>query len=100
MIGDIVGLAGMPSRPRERPLDWVHMAKAFDQFVMDPDQGVMFVNGRGHTVFTAFLEGQTDPDAKHELVSYGPITLGRLLRGDDVTELLPALAGYFNETTG
>lgn len=100
MIADSIGLTGVPSRPREVPLDWGQMARAFDQVVMDPANGVLFQNSHGHTAFTAFLEGRTGQDASHELVSYGPIVLGKRLLGDDVTALLPTLSEYFNETTG
>ena len=100
MIRDSVGHAGFPSRPRELPLDWGRIARAFDRFVTDPANRVMFVDGQGHSAFTAFLEGQTGPNADHELVSYGPIVLGKHLLGDDVTVLLPTLAGYFDETRG
>ncbi|MHB1319674.1 MAG: hypothetical protein ACYCYF_13745 [Anaerolineae bacterium] len=95
-----IGLTNVPSRPQEAPIDWGQMANAFDRFVMDPANGVIFEDGQGHRAFTAFLEGRTGPDANHELVSYGPITLGKYLLGHDVTTLLPTLAGYFNETIG
>jgi hypothetical protein len=67
---------------------------------MDPANGVSFVNSRGERAFTAFLEGNTGPKAGHELVSFGPIAMGRLLLGQDAAELLPSLAGYFSEDAG
>jgi len=92
--------AHLPSRPDEPPLDWGRLAKDFDAYVMDPANGVLFTNRDGHPAFTAFLEGHTGVDASHELVSYGPIVLGKALLGHDVTSLLPGLADYFNEATG
>ncbi len=100
METDLAGLMDVPARPQEQPLDWGRMARDFDRFVMDPANGVTFADEHGRQAFTAFLEGQTGPEAKHELVSYGPITLGKQILGDDVTALLPSLSGYFNETTG
>ena len=100
METELAGLMDVPARPQEQPLDWGRMARDFDRFVMDPANGVTFMDGEGHQAFTAFLEGRTGPDARHELVSYGPIVLGKVLLGDDVAALLPTLAGYFNETTG
>lgn len=49
----------------------------------------------GHVHFTAFLEGEGQ-----ELITYGAITLGQLLRGEDVESLLPSLADYFQDDYG
>jgi hypothetical protein len=87
-------------RPREEPLDWEALARRFDAFVGDPANGVAFTNSRGEGAFTAFLEGSTGAKAGHELVSFGPIALGRLLLGMDASDLLPSLAGYFSEEAG
>lgn len=87
-------------RPREEPLDWWEVARRFDAFVMDPANGVAFTNSRGERAFTAFLEGSTGPEAGHELVSFGPVAMGRLLLGKDASDLLPSLAGYFSEEAG
>jgi len=87
-------------RPREEPLDWGTLARRFDAFVGDPANGVAFTNSRGERAFTAFLEGDTGPKAGHELVSFGPIAMGRLLLGKDASDLLPSLAGYFSEDAG
>ncbi len=86
--------------PRAQPLDWQLLARRFDAFVMDPACGVAFTNARGERAFTAFLEGDTGPRAGHELVSFGPIAMGRLLLGLDASGLLPSLAGYFDEEVG
>jgi hypothetical protein len=87
-------------RPHEEPLDWESLARRFDACVMDPAQGVLFINARGERAFTAFLEAEHDPNAKHELVSFGPIVMGRLLLGQDATDLLPSLAAYFSDKAG
>lgn len=90
-------LMQLPSTP---PLDWQSIAEGFEQFVMDPTNGVCFTDARGNTAFTAFLEGETAADAKHELVSYGPIVLGKALLGQDVDELLPSLSGFYSDSSG
>jgi len=96
----MLDIEGMPDRPREKPLDWGWMAEQFDRFVMNPANGVLFTDSKGNLVFTAFLEDQDSRGMQHELFAFGPIVLGKILRGDDVTALLPSLAAYFNEEAG
>jgi hypothetical protein len=89
------GTAQLPARPRQEPLDWQFQASAFDQFVMDRANGVAYRDPQGHQAFTAFLEGEHYGSARHELVTFGPLLLGKWLRGDDVAEMLRSLERYF-----
>lgn len=93
-------IASFPPRPHAAPLDWQQYARAFDQFIMDPASHVRFTTPSQHTAFTAFLESSHYGTATYELVTYGPIVLGKLLRGDDVSELLPGLMDYYNREIG
>ncbi|MBX5436556.1 MAG: hypothetical protein IRZ33_04990 [Alicyclobacillaceae bacterium] len=85
----------IPTRPQHKPLDWKLWADRFNEYIMNPDNRVIHTDDNGHLHFTAFLEG-----AGCELITYGAIVLGKLLRGDDVTSLLPSLADYFSEEAG
>jgi hypothetical protein len=76
------------------------MADRFERFVMNGTNGVRFVNAHRNPAFTAFLEGDTSPDAKHELVSLGPIALGEVLRNGDDAGLARSLSDYYNERAG
>ena len=86
--------------PESAPFDWATMANRFSQFVMDPSNGVRFTDERGNVAFTAFLEGKTRQKTSHELVSFGPVVLGKALLGHDVTALIPSLKDFYNETAG
>jgi hypothetical protein len=88
-------IAQLPARPRQQPLDWQLEAAAFDRFVMDEANGVAYCDPQGYRAFTAFLEGEHYGSARHELVTFGPLILGKWLRGDDITDLLPSLERYF-----
>lgn len=83
--------------PANELFDWVSMAKRFDEFVMDPANGVRFTDDQGNVGFTAFLEGKNTAEAFHELVSFGPIVLGKALLGHDVTDLIGSLSGFYNQ---
>ena len=85
----------LPAKPTEKPLVWRPMADAFDAYIMNPANKVMFARPDGHPYFASALEGRSD-----ELMTFGPVALGKILRGDDVSRLLPSLAGYFNEDAG
>jgi hypothetical protein len=90
------GVMQLPNRPRQQPINWQYQAEEFDRFVGDDANRVMYRDPEGHLAFTAFLEGDHYGTTRHELVTFGPIVLGKWLRGDDVTHLLPALEGYFS----
>ena len=87
---------GLPVRPTEDPLPWRSIADSFDAFIRDPVNKVMIQRPDGKAGFVSALEGKTDGG----LTTFGPILLGKMLRGDDVTELVPSLAGYFSEEYG
>lgn len=95
-ISHLSGVTQLPDRPRALPLDWHAHAAAFDEYVMDPASGVAYRDPNGRLAFTAFLEGSHYGTLRHELVTFGPITLGKWLRGDDISTLLPTLEGYFS----
>ncbi len=83
-------------RPLLPPLDWQSLAVAFDAAVTDPDSRVtQRTDGGLH--FTAFLEG--DPD-RHELITLGGMTVGRLLGGKSAADWLPGLNAYFRPEWG
>jgi len=90
------GVTQLPDRPRALPLDWRTHAAAFDAYVMDPANGVAYRDPSGRMAFTAFLEGSHYGTLRHELVTFGPIALGKWLRGDDIADLLPTLESYFS----
>lgn len=81
--------------PHEHPLDMKIKADQFNHYVMDPRNGVMQVNDLGHKHFVAFLEGQG-----FELITFGAIVVGKLLRDEDVSDLLPSLLDYYHEEYG
>lgn len=81
--------------PQELPLDMKTKADLFEQYVMNPSHGVMQVNDQGHKHFVAFLEGQG-----FELITFGAIVVGKLLRDEDVSDLLPSLIDYYSEEFG
>lgn len=90
------GPAQLSTLPARAPLDWQRQAQAFDHFVMDPANGVAYRDPSGRLAFTAFLEGAHYGTARHELVTFGPLALGKWLAGHDVAGLLPTLEGYFS----
>ncbi len=90
------GIARLPQLPAAVPLDWQRAAAAFDRCIMDPATRVAYRDPQGAPAFTAFLEGEQFGTARHELVSFGPIVLGKLLAGDDVAALAPGVTRFFN----
>ncbi len=90
------GVMQLPNRPRQQPINWQYQAQEFDRFVGDDANGVMYRDPRGHLAFTAFLKGDHYGTMRHELVTFGPIALGKSLRGGDISHLLPTLEGYFS----
>jgi hypothetical protein len=90
------GWSGLPDRPEERPLDFHALANAFDAYVMDPAHGVNLRAKDGRQVFPSALEGVEDGG----LTTYGPMALGKELRGEELEGLAASLKGYFSEPYG
>jgi hypothetical protein len=72
------GWSGLPEKPEEQPLDSHALANDFDAYVMDPAHGVNLRAKDGRQVFPSALEGVEDGG----LTAYGPMALGRELRGE------------------
>ena len=90
------GWSGLPDRPEAQPLDFHALANAFDAYVMDPAHGVNLRAKDGRQVFPSALEGVEDGG----LTTYGPMALGKELRGEGLVGLAASLAGYFSEPYG
>jgi hypothetical protein len=90
------GWSGLPDRPAEQPLDFQALANAFDAYVMDPGHGVNLRTKDGRQVFPSALEGVEDGG----LTTYGPMAIGKELRGEGLEGLAASLAGYFSEPYG
>lgn len=87
---------GLPPKPVEDPLPWRSIADSFDSYIMDPTHKVLLQRANGKPGFISALEGKTDGG----LTTYGPIVLGKILRGDDVATLIPSLEDYFSDEYG
>jgi len=85
----------MPDRPRERPLDIHSRAAEADRFLMDPANGVLQVDQAARHYFSALLGSRS-----RELITYGCVVAGKLLRGDGADELLPALESFYHDRFG
>ena len=90
------GWSGLPDRPEERPLDFHALANAFDAYVMDPAHGTNLRAKDGRQVFPSALEGVEDGG----LTTYGPMAMGKELRGEGLEGLAASLKGYFAEPYG
>ena len=88
--------SGLPARPSEPPLDFHALASAFDAYVMDPAHGLNLVAKDGRQVFPSAVEGEEDGG----LTTYGPMALGKELRGSGLEGLAKSLQGYFSEPYG
>jgi hypothetical protein len=95
-IADPNAWAGLPDRPQERPLDFHALANAFDAYVMDPAHGLNSRAKDGRQVFPSALEGEQDGG----LTTYGPMAIGKELRGEGLDGLAISLKGYFSEPYG
>jgi hypothetical protein len=84
-----------PNIPVTCPPNWLNMSNDVNEFLMDDKNGVLRTGDNGYKYFTAFLEGKSK-----ELITYGCVTLGKILRGDDVDNLLPTLSDFFNDDSG
>ena len=87
---------GLPAMPIERPLPWRSIADTFDSYIMKSSNNVLIHRPDGNPCFVSALEGTKDGG----LTTLGPILLGKILRNDNVADLVPSLAGYFNEPAG
>jgi hypothetical protein len=88
--------SGLPDRPEEKPLDFHALADAFDAYVMDPAHGTNLRAKDGRQVFPSALEGVEDGG----LTAYGPMAMGKELRGEGLEGLAASLKGYFSEPYG
>lgn len=98
-IGAAAGIdawSGLPARPPEPPLDFHSLANAFSAYVMDPAHGLNLRAKDGRQVFPSALEGVADGG----LTTYGPMAMGKELRGEGLEELAASLKGYFSEPYG
>jgi hypothetical protein len=86
----------VPGMPSEKPLDWPSMANAFQAYVSDPSHGIGRTRPDGTQYFISALEGKNDGG----LTTFGPLVLGRILRGENVSQVAPSLAAYFSEVEG
>lgn len=95
LAADVLGNQ-VPRRPAEKPLDWPAMADAFHAYVADPAHGIEQTRADGTHFFYSALEAKTDGG----LTTFGPLVMGMILRGEDVSEIAPSLAAYFNDAEG
>ena len=93
---DTSGRTGLPDRPTAKPLDFHALADAFDAYVMDPAHGLSTRAKDGRQVFPSALEGEQDGG----LTTYGPMAMGKELRGEGLEGLALSLKGYFSEPYG
>ena len=93
---ELAGWSGFPPRPDQKPLDFAGMANAFDSYVMDPAHGVNLRDKTGRQYFASALE-TTDEGG---LTCYGPMAMGKELRGSGLDELARSLKAYFSEPYG
>jgi hypothetical protein len=91
-----VGWSGLPAKPAEKPLDFRALADAFDSYVMDPAHGANLRDKTGRQYFASALE-TTDEGG---LTCYGPMAMGKELRGTGLEELARSLKAYFSEPYG
>jgi hypothetical protein len=92
----MAGWSGLPARPENQPLDFRDIADAFNAYVMDPAHGVNRRANDGRQFFASALESKEDGG----LTCYGPMAIGRELRGEGLEGLSESLKGYFSEPYG
>ena len=90
------GWSGLPARPEHQPLDFHQIAHAFDDYVMDSAHGVNRRASDGRQFFASALESTQDGG----LTTYGPMAIGRELRGEGLDGLSESLKVYFSEPYG
>ncbi len=96
MPAEPTGWSGLPPRPDQKPLDFGDLADAFDSYIMDPTHGVNLRDKTGRQYFASALE-TTDEGG---LTCYGPVAMGKELRGSGLDELARSLKAYFSEPYG
>ena len=90
------GWSGLPAKPDQKPLDFHSLADAFDAYIMDPAHGVSLRDKTGRQYFASALE-TTDEGG---LSCYGPVAMGKELRGTGLNEIERSLKAYFSEPYG
>jgi hypothetical protein len=98
-IGAVTSMSkwnSLPNRPPEQPLDFHTLADAFNSYVMNLTHGVNLRAKDGRQVFSSALEGVEDGG----LTTYGPMAMGKELRGEGLAGLSTSLKGYFNDDYG
>lgn len=93
---EAAGWSGLPARPEQKPLDFRALADAFDVYVMDPAHSVNLRDRTGRQYFASALETKDEGG----LTCYGPMAMGRELRGSGLDEIAPSLSAYFSEPYG
>ena len=88
--------ASLPPHPEEKPLAWRQRGDAFDKYVMDPANKILQTRADGSRYFASALEGTGDGG----MTTFGPLVLGKILRGDTVGWLVPSMAAYFSDEAG
>lgn len=87
---------GLPARPAQEPLNWRARGDAFNDYVMEPRNGVLRKRADGTFFFASALEGTGDGG----LTTFAPILLGKILRGEAVDSLVASMPAYFSEKSG
>ena len=90
------GWSRLPARPEQKPLDFRALATAFDAYVMEPAHGVNLRDKTGRQYFASALETSDEGG----LTCYGPMAIGKELRGSGLDELARSLKAYFSEPYG
>jgi hypothetical protein len=88
-------IENFPNVPEECPPNWLNLANKVNEFLMDSGNGILKTDEHGNKYFTAFLEGKSK-----ELITFGCVTLGKILRGDEVNSLLPTLSDFYSDIFG
>ncbi len=94
--GEQPGWSGLPAKPEQPPLNFHPIADSFDAYVMDPAHGINRRAKDGRQFFASALESTEDGG----LTCYGPVAMGRELRGEGLEELATSLKGYYSEPYG
>lgn len=90
------GWSGLPARPENKPLDFHSLADAFDAYIIDPAHGVNLRDKNGRQYFASALETKDEGG----LTCYGPVAMGKELRGSGLEETARSLKAYFSEPYG
>ncbi|WP_276355115.1 hypothetical protein [Cohnella caldifontis] len=84
-------IESMPEKPQAVPPDWNRIGKRFKQYVLNPENRVMFVNGMGNSHFAAFHDGTGE-----ELITLGGVVLGGIFQREDVSLYLKSLRDFYH----